>query len=113
MKIVRNMEENQIQSSGLYSYLDETATPVEYYTTIIADEVILFKDTDKQYYLNSLFIENCGASVMYIQPLNATKRACIPAYSSRNLNDFTITGIKVVGAAGQKLRYTGTYYEKA
>lgn len=112
MKIVRNMEDNQIQSSGLYSYLDEDDALAEYYTTVIADEVILFKDTDKQYYLNSLLIENCGTAVLYIQPLNSVKRVCIPAGVSINLDSFTITGIKVIGAAGQKLRYTGAYYEK-
>ena len=112
MKIVRNMEENQVQSSGLYSYLDEDDALAEYHTTASADEIIRFQLGTKQIFLNSLFVENCGTAVMYVQPLNSTKRVCIPAGQHRNLDDFAITGIKVVGASGQKLRYTGTYYEK-
>lgn len=98
---------------GIYSYLAAAATPAEYYTTVGADEVISFAIGAKPIALNSLLIENCGTATMYVEVSGSGYLLCLPTGEAREISaykdsSFVANKIKVIGAAGQKLRYSGT-----
>jgi hypothetical protein len=93
--------------NGFYSYLAAAAAPADYYATAAANEVIAFADGAKPIAVNSLLIENCSAAAMYIVPNASGYVLCIPAGESRTLDALTVYQIKVLGAEGQKLRYSG------
>jgi hypothetical protein len=96
-----------MEHNGFYSYLAATATAAEYYTTTAANEVIAFAVGSKPIALNAMLIENCGDATMYVE-LNASGYAlCIPAGEAREISAITVSKIKVIGNAGQKLRYSG------
>lgn len=99
------------QYFGIFTYLAVGSAMTEYYTTAAANEVIRFAEADgTQRYLDNTLVENCGASVMYVLPLNGIHPICIPAGENRNIDEAQITGIQIMGNAGQKLRYSGCYY---
>ena len=85
-------------------------TLTEYYTTTSNNQVINFVDGTNQLNLNSLFLENLEDSTMYIQPLPYEYVITIPSGESRNIDYVKVTGIKVLGNSGQKLRYSGCSY---
>ncbi len=94
---------------GYFSYLLATATQAEFYTTIAENETILFTDGGAARSANSLIVENCGEPVIYIQPLPGV---CVyPIYKNDPyaINGVTLRGIKVFGAIGQKIRYSGCW----
>lgn len=99
------------QYFGIFTYLTAGSALAEYYTTVSANEIIRFTEADgTQIYLDNTLVENCGASVMYVLPLNGIHPICIPAGENRNIDEAQITGIQIMGNAGQKLRYSGCYY---
>lgn len=83
------------------------AAPADYYATDAANKVITFADGAKPIAVNSLLIENCGTAALYIVPNASAYALCIPAGESRTLDALTVYRIKVLGDAGQKLRYSG------
>lgn len=98
---------------AIYSYLAATATPAEYYTTVSENEVITFAIGAQAVTLNSLLIENCGDATMYVEVSGSGYLLCIPASDAREITaykagEFVANKIKVLGAAGQKIRYSGT-----
>lgn len=109
---MRNEIERTEMHAGMYTYLAANAALVEYYTTVMTDEMIMFYEGGIQRNLDETLIENCGEATMYILPLNASCVICIPAGESRTIDNVSIPGIKVIGGAGQKLRYSGLYYER-
>ena len=99
------------QYSGLFTHLTAGGTMTEYYTTVTSDEIIRFTESDgTQRFLDATIVENCGESVLYVLPLNGTHPLPISARESYMIKPLVITGIQVIGAAGQKLRYSGCYY---
>ena len=96
-----------MEHNGYFSYLAATASAAEYYTTASANEVIAFADGVKPIAVNSLLIENCGTAPLYIVPNASGYQLCIPAGERRTLDALTVYQIKVMGDAGQKLRYSG------
>lgn len=95
--------------TGIFSYSLASATAAEYRTTTGVDEEISFTDGTKALAIGQLLIENCGSAVMYIVPDPSDFRLCIPAGEAISLENVTLRGIKVEGAAGQKLRYSGCF----
>lgn len=93
--------------SGFFSYLLASATPAEYYTTVSSNEVISFTDGVKPVSVNSMLIENCGLLPLYIKINSSNFIACIPSGEARRLDEVSANKITVIGAAGQKLRYSG------
>ena len=99
------------QYFGIFTHLTVGGTMTEYYTTVTANEIIQFKEADgTQRFLDATLVENCGTAVMYILPLNGIHPIPISAGDSHSIKPLVITGIQVLGAAGQKLRYSGCYY---
>lgn len=94
---------------GYFSYLLATDAQAEYYTTVSQDETILFTDATAARAVNALMVENCGEAVVYIQPLPG--KCVYPIYKNDPyaINGVTLWGIKVFGAAGQKIRYSGCW----
>ncbi|MHB1154001.1 MAG: hypothetical protein ACYCWE_20750 [Eubacteriales bacterium] len=98
-----------IGHGGYFSYLLATAVQAEYYTTTAENETISFKDGTAERAANALIVENCGETVLYIQPLPGS---CVyPIYKGEPyaINGVTLKGIKVFGLAGQKLRWSGCW----
>ena len=99
------------QYGGIYTYLTVGSTMIEYYTTTKANEIIRFTEADgTQRYLNDTLVENCGITVMFVLPLNGIHPICIPAGEARIIEETAMSGIQIIGDAGQKLRYSGCYY---
>ena len=99
------------QYLGIFTFLTAGGTMAEYYTTAAADEIIQFKEADgTQRYLDATLVENCGAAVMYVLPLNGIHPVCLPVGGSLEIETVALTGIQVLGASGQKIRYSGCYY---
>lgn len=110
--IKREIELTELHT-GIYTHLPhDAATLTEYYTTVKADEVIMFYEGTTQRNLDETLIENCGNETMYILPLNGLRIVVIPAGESREINTVSLPGIKVLGALGQKIRYSGLFYEE-
>jgi hypothetical protein len=100
-----------LDHSMYYSWQKYNANPLtEYYTTTSNNQTINFIDGTNQLALNSLFIENMGSAVMYLQLLPSEYVLTIPAGESRNVDYVRVTGIKVLGNSGQTLRYSGCSY---
>lgn len=102
-----------MNSAGFISFLAYDDTLVEEYTTVSANEQILFidkKENNAQRYLNALFLENTGDSVMYIQILPSDYVLVIPAGESRTYDLTKTNGIKVLGNSGQSLRWSGCFF---
>ena len=95
--------------SGIYTYLYGAAVMAEYYTTTAANEIISFVKGAAPLAVEEVLIENLGVSAMYVQPIPGDSPVCIPAGESRTFNEITMRGIKVLGDAGQKIRYSGNY----
>lgn len=97
------------EHGGYFSYLSAIAALEEYYTTIGPDETILFKDGTAARAVNALMVENCGETVIFIQPLPG--KCAYPIYKNDpyTINGVTLKGIKVFGAAGKKIRYSGCW----
>lgn len=99
------------QYFGIFTYLTVGSALTEYYTTAAANEIIRFTEADgTQRYIDATLVENCGAASMYVLPLNGIHPLCIPAGGSLEIETVALTGVQVLGAAGQKIRYSGCYY---
>lgn len=96
-----------MEHTGFFSYQAAASAAAEYYTTASANQVIAFAIGSMPVAVNSLLIENLSAAAMYIVPNASAYALCIPAGESRTLDALTVYQIKVLGAAGQKLRYSG------
>lgn len=64
-------------------------------------------DGAKQLSVNSLLLENCGLLPMYIRINASNFIVCIPSGEARRLDEVSANKITVIGASGQKLRYSG------
>jgi hypothetical protein len=78
-----------------------------YYTTTTANEVIEFKNKDgKLLHLNSLLIQ-AELTDLYIRILPGDYCLFVEAGSAMSYDFEEISSIQVMGAAGQKLRWSG------
>lgn len=94
---------------GYFSYLLATATQAEYYTTVSENETISFTDGSAARSVNSLMIENCAETVVYVQPLPGNYIYPVYKNDPYTIDGVTLRGFKVFGAAGQKVRYSGCF----
>lgn len=81
----------------------------EWYTTTNKNEVIEFKDGDKQRYLNAMLIE-AESTDLYVRILPSDYCLFIPAGSSKSYDYSRVYAIQVMNDSGAKLRWSGSYY---
>ena len=99
-----------LASSSFISFLKYTDTLIEQFTTTEADEVIMFLDGTDKKNINGLLIENTGSVTMYVRILPWDYILVIPSGESRTYDFALATGIQIMGASGQTLRWSGCAY---